>query len=79
MSKVFPGPLTDWWDSATQALSRVLTINFDIWIFFVWRPYKYPMKNTNGRQSSFPLGVDGKGTARAFKDPTLKELHYLAL
>ena len=32
------------WDSAPQAHSRVLNINFDIWIFGGGL-YKYPMKN----------------------------------
>jgi hypothetical protein len=52
------------WDNAPQAHSRVSNINFDIWIW--GDPLHIPLKITEGRQSSFPLGVYVEGIARAF-------------
>ena len=73
-SKVISGPF-NWLKclggiSASQAHSRVSNINFDIWIYFLWRgvSYKYPIRKIALRTAKFlaRLGFQVKHISRAF-------------
>ena len=57
------------WDSAPQAHSRVLNINFDIWIFFGGL-YKYPMKNCQPTAKYLPTWGINQRYCPGLKDTT---------